>query len=146
MSLLNLISLVGLIVFGFTAWVLGGFRRPVAWSTVLGSGLLMLALGSLIFLFPPTRSALAGLNDLVVAVLGASRAGAIFLFGPLGLNPGETVPTGETSIGLILAVQVFPAVIFFSSRTPASTGVGAATISTLIMLRIRILKTDRLVS
>ena len=115
MSLLNLISLVGLIVFGFTAWVLGGFRRPVAWSTVLGSGLLMLALGSLIFLFPPTRSALAGLNDLVVAVLGASRAGAIFLFGPLGLNPGETVPTGETSIGLILAVQVFPAVIFFSS-------------------------------
>ena len=115
MSVLNLISLFGLVGLGCLGWAAGGFRRPVPWRPVFGSGLLMLALGALVFLLPQTRLLLLSINDLVVALLEASRAGAEFLFGPLALNPGETTPAGEPSVGFILAAQVLPAVIFFAA-------------------------------
>lgn len=119
MTSLNLISLLGLFVLGGLAWAVGGLRRPVAWRTVIGSGLLMLALGTVIFLLPPTRLLLLGLNNLVVALLGATREGAEFLFGPLALNPGESTAAEEPSVGFILAAQVLPAVIFFAALMAA---------------------------
>ncbi len=119
MTSLNLISLLGLFVLGGLAWVVGGLQRPVAWRTVMGSGLVMLALGTVIFLLPPTRLVLLSLNNLVVALLGATREGAEFLFGPLALNPGESTAAGEPSVGFILAAQVLPAVIFFAALMAA---------------------------
>ena len=116
---LNLISLLGLFVLAGLAWVVGGLQRPIAWRTVSGSGLLMLALGTVVFLLPPTRRLLLILNEVVVALLGASRVGAEFLFGPLVLNPGESTAAGEPSVGFILAAQVLPAVIFFAALMAA---------------------------
>ncbi len=115
MTILNLISLLGLLVLAGLAWTAGGFRRPIAWRTVFGSGVLMLIMGIVVFLLPQTRSLLLIINDLVVALLGASRIGAAFLLGPLMLNPGETTAAGEPSVGFILAAQVLPAVVFFAS-------------------------------
>ena len=54
-------------------------------------------------------------NDVIIAALDSSTKGAVFLFGPLALSPGQTTPTGEPSVGFILAAQVLPAVIFFAS-------------------------------
>ena len=119
MTSLNLISLLGLFVLGGLAWVVGGLRRPVAWRTVIGSGLVMLALGTIVFLLPPTRLLLLSLNNLVVALLGAAREGAEFIFGPLALNPGESTAAGEPSVGFIFAAQVLPAVIFFAALMAA---------------------------
>ena len=115
MTILNLISLLGLFVLAGLAWTAGGFRRPIAWRTVFGSGVLMLIMGIVVFLLPQTRRLLLIINDLVVALLGASRIGAAFLLGPLMLNPGETTAAGEPSVGFILAAQVLPAVVFFAS-------------------------------
>jgi CNT family concentrative nucleoside transporter len=115
MTVLNLISLLGLIVLAGLAWAVGGFRRPIAWRTLTGSGGLMLLMGIAVFLLPQTRILLLIVNDLVVALLSASRVGAGFLLGPLMLNPGETTAAGEPSVGFILAAQVLPAVIFFAS-------------------------------
>jgi len=115
MSVLNLVSLLGLLVFGFLAWAAGGFKRPVPWRTVFGSSLLMLILGAGVFLFPPIQLLLLSLNNLVVAFLGASRAGAEFLLGPLALNPGETTGAGEPSIGFVLGAQMLPALVFFAA-------------------------------
>ncbi len=115
MSGLNAISLIGMVTIAVLAWLAGGRKRPVAWRTVAGSGALMLALGVVVFLLPFTRAALYGLNDIVVAVLTSGNAGAAFLFGPLALPPGQTSPTGEPSVGFILAAQVLPALIFFAS-------------------------------
>jgi len=75
----------------------------------------MLIMGIVVFLLPQTRRLLLILNDLVVALLGASRIGAAFLLGPLMLNPGETTAAGEPSVGFILAAHVLPAVVFFAS-------------------------------
>ncbi len=119
MTSLNALSLFGLAALAALAWAAGGFRRPVPWRTVAGSGGVMLATGALVFLLAPTRRALLWVNDAVVAVLHAGRAGAEFLFGPLALNPGESTATGEPSVGFILATQVLPAVIFFAALMAA---------------------------
>lgn len=115
MDFLNLISLVGLFVLGGMAWGIGGFRRPVQFRTLLGSALMMVFFGGLIFLVPPIRLVLLRLDNLVVSLLGVARHGAEFLFGPLALNPGEMTASQEPSVGFIMAAQVLPAVIFFSA-------------------------------
>lgn len=121
---MNLISLVGLFAFGGLAWAVGGFQRPVPWRTVLGSGSLGLAMAAVVFLVPQSRLALVSVNDIVVALLGASREGAEFLFGPLALNPGEATSAGEPSVGFVLAAQVLPAVIFFAALMTACYHLG----------------------
>ena len=37
------------------------------------------------------------------------------MFGPLAIGPGQTLPDGTASVGFVLAMQVLPAVIFFSA-------------------------------
>ena len=138
MTALNLVSFLGLFVLGALAWIVGGLRRPVAWRTIIGSGLLMLTLGAVVFLLPPTRLLLLALNELVVALLGASRVGAEFLFGPLVLNPGESTAAGEPSVGFILAAQVLPAVIFFAAVMAAFFHLGL--IQPVIRLFARLFK------
>jgi len=115
MSWLNLYSLAGWVALAGVAWVVGGCRRPVPWRTVAGAAGLILMLGAIVFWLPPTRAGLLWINDTVVAVLEAGNAGARFLFGPLALSPGQSTPTGEPSVGFILAAQVLPAAIFFAA-------------------------------
>ena len=45
MSLLNLVSLLGLIVLAGLAWAVGGLKRPIAWRTITGPGALVLLVG-----------------------------------------------------------------------------------------------------
>lgn len=115
MSSLNLVSAAGFAAFALLAWVAGGFRKPVPWRTVIGASALVLVLGAVVFWFPPTRAGLVVVNDAVLEVLSAGTAGARFLFGPLALGPGEVSPSGERSIGFVLAAQVLPSVIFFAA-------------------------------
>lgn len=119
MSALNAVSLAGLLVYAVLAWVLGGCRRDVPWRTVAGAFALLLATGAAVFLAPPARTALVVINDLVVAALGASGQGVVFLFGPLALGPGMSTSNGEASVGFIFATQVLPAVVFFAALMAA---------------------------
>lgn len=125
MSWLNLASLGGWLVLAALAWIVGGRRRPVPWRTVAGGGAVIAAVAVLVFVVPWTRVALVWINRVVVAALDAGREGARFLFGPLALSPGETLPSGETSIGFVLATQILPAVIFFSALMTLLYHVGA---------------------
>lgn len=119
MSWLNLVSLFGWIVLAAMAWVIGGCRRPLPWRTVRGAALLMFALGSVVFLVQQMRPLLVGLNSLVLAVLESGNAGALYFFGPLALGPGQSTDLGEPSIGVVLAAQILPAVIFFAALMAA---------------------------
>jgi CNT family concentrative nucleoside transporter len=114
-STLNLVSLAGWFLLAALAWLVGGCRRPVAWRTIVGSGLLMFFLGVFVFLLPPTRALLLLLNDFVLVIVQSGNAGAEFLFGPLALSPGQSTDAGEASVGFVLAAQVLPAVIFFAA-------------------------------
>jgi len=75
----------------------------------------MATMGVVIFWLPLSRQLLLALNDVVIAVLERGNAGAVFLFGPLALSPGDRTTAGEPSIGVVLAAQILPAVIFFAA-------------------------------
>ena len=113
-SIYRLISLAGFFLVAFIAWVTGS-RQKINVKTIIGSMALAWVLGALTFWLSWSRSALQWINDVLVAILTASHKGALFLFGPLALGPGQTMPDGSPSIGFILAFQVFPSVIFFSA-------------------------------
>jgi CNT family concentrative nucleoside transporter len=113
-GLYRFIAFIGFGVVGFIAW-LTGKRGAVNWKTIVGSFVLAWVLGILTFWLPWSRQALSWLNDVLIAILNVYQKGNIFLFGPLAVGPGQTLPDGTASIGFVLAMQVLPAVIFFSA-------------------------------
>jgi CNT family concentrative nucleoside transporter len=113
-GLYRFIAFAGFLIVGIVAW-LTGKRAPVNWKTISGSFVLAWVLGVLTFWIPWSRQALSWLNDILVAILNVYQKGNIFLFGPLAIGPGQTLPDGTASIGFVLAMQVLPAVIFFSA-------------------------------
>jgi CNT family concentrative nucleoside transporter len=113
-STYRLISLSGFFVLSGIAWMTGT-RTKIKIETILGSIFLAWALGVLTFWFSGSRIALEWINDFLISLLSASQKGSLFLFGPLALSPGQTLADGTSSIGFVLAFQVFPSVIFFSA-------------------------------
>jgi CNT family concentrative nucleoside transporter len=106
------LSLVGFVFFAGVAWLLSSNRRRVAWKTIAWGVALQLLIGLIVFRLPVSQRVLLWLNDAVVVLLNASKAGSVFLFGPLAASPGET-----GSVGFILVFQVLPVVIFFAAFT-----------------------------
>jgi concentrative nucleoside transporter, CNT family len=111
---LHLISLVGFFVFAGLAWLCSADRRRVQWKTVAWGMGLQLLIGLLVFRLPFSRQIFIKLNDGVMALLEASKAGSSFLLGPLAASPGE-----PGSIGFVLAFQALPIAIFFSAFAAA---------------------------
>lgn len=110
----RMIALAGFLLILMLAW-LTGTRGRVNGKLVVSSVMLTWFIGGLIFWLPWSRAALAWVNDVIVAVLLASQKGVVFLFGPLAISPGQSLPDGTKSVGFVLAIQVLPAVIFFSA-------------------------------
>lgn len=111
----HLISLAGFFVFAAIAWLFSANRRKVDWRTVgWGIGLQFL-IGLLVFKLPGSRQAFLWLNDGVMALLEAARAGSDFLLGPLSTGKTEA----GTPLGFILAFQALPIAIFFSAFAAA---------------------------
>jgi CNT family concentrative nucleoside transporter len=109
---LPVVSAIGFVVLTGLAWLCSGNRRATAWRTVAWGLGLQLLIGLLVFRLPGSRQLFLGLNAAVLALLDSSKSGTRFLLGPLAADPGE-----PGSIGFILAFQVLPVVIFFSSFT-----------------------------
>ena len=112
MGWLNLYSLFGCLAIAGFAWLTSADRRSIAWSTVALGFAFMMSLGAIVFWWPFFRAILVALNSAVNLLLAASGEGARLLFGPLSAGPGE-----PGSLGLIIAFQVLPAIIFFSVIT-----------------------------
>lgn len=108
----HVVSAVGFMIFGAVAWLLSSDRRRVSWKTIAWGVALQLAIGLLIFRVPASRVPFLWMNDGVLGLLNASKAGTAFLFGPLAASPGES-----GSVGFILLFQVLPVAIFFAAFT-----------------------------
>jgi concentrative nucleoside transporter, CNT family len=108
----NILSLAGFVIFVTIAYALSSNRRRIAWKTIAWGVALQLLIGLIIFRLPISHSILLWLNDAVLVLLNASKAGSTFLFGPLAAGPGEA-----GSVGFILVFQVLPVVIFFAAFT-----------------------------
>ena len=108
------VAFAGFFMISLIAWATGS-RTPINRKTIGGSILLAWVIGVLTFWLPWTRSALEWTNNILITTLQASQKGAIFLFGPLAIGPGQTLADGTASVGFVLAMQVLPSVIFFSA-------------------------------
>jgi CNT family concentrative nucleoside transporter len=111
----NLISLSGIFVLMFFAWLISSDRKVINWRVILWGIALQLIFALFIFVVPAGSQIFLYINDAVVKVLDSASAGTRFVFGRLALPPGTTNEAGEESLGFILAFQAFPAIIFFSS-------------------------------
>ena len=108
----HFVSALGFLVFAGIAWLLSTNRRKVSLKTLTWGVALQLVIGFLIFRVPASRTPFLWMNDGVLGLLNASKAGTAFLFGPLAASPGEF-----GSVGFILIFQVLPVAIFFAAFT-----------------------------
>lgn len=111
----RLISFFGLFVLMFLAWVVARDRKNINFRLILTGLVFQCAFAFIVFRLPGGVVIFSWLNDAVLRVISFAKEGLYFVFGPMALSPGETGPAGETSPGFILAFQVLPSIIFFSS-------------------------------
>lgn len=105
---------LGYLVFVALAWALSENRRAVPWRAV-GAGVLLQGGLALVFLkLPAAQGVFARLNDGMLALEAATRAGTTTVFGYLGGGP---LPFAEASPGssFVLAFQALPIVLVMSA-------------------------------
>jgi CNT family concentrative nucleoside transporter len=107
-------SLAGLLVFVALAWGIGENRRAVRWKTIMIGVALQLALALVLLKGPFVREAFLALNQAILALEEATRAGTAFVFGYLGGGP---LPFEESYPGasFVLAFQALPLVLLMSA-------------------------------
>ena len=107
-------ALIGYAGFVALAWLVSENRRAVPWRTVLGGVLLQVVLAALILKLATVRAAFNAMNDALLALEAATRAGTTVVFGFLG---GGALPYAEQAAGasFILAFQALPIVLVMSA-------------------------------
>ncbi|PZV17557.1 MAG: nucleoside:proton symporter [Leptolyngbya sp.] len=136
MSILNLISFLGIFGLCFIAWLFSENRRLryFPWRVMITGILLQLALGAAVFLFPPTRDALKAFSDLLNVVFDAADAGARFVFGR-NIVPLPDKPP-DVNLGYIFAFRALPTVIFFSGLMALLYNIGVIQVITNVFAKI----------
>ena len=110
----SLQGLLGYAVFIALAWAISESRRDIPWRTVAGGVLLQVALAVVILKLPGAQAVFAAMNDALLALERATRAGTGMVFGYLGGGP---LPFAEPFPGasFVLAFQALPIVLVMSA-------------------------------
>jgi CNT family concentrative nucleoside transporter len=107
----SLLGIAGLLAI---AWLLSERRRGVPWRAVAAGLALVLVLAVLFVKLPYARQLFLGLNDALLVLEKATRAGTSFVFGYLG---GGDAPFEVTDAGasFVLAFRALPLVLVISA-------------------------------
>jgi CNT family concentrative nucleoside transporter len=107
-------GLFGYAAFIALAWGISESRRDIPWRTVAGGVLLQVALAVVILKLPGAQAVFAAMNDALLALEKATRAGTGMVFGYLGGGP---LPFAEPfpGAGFVLAFQALPIVLVMSA-------------------------------
>lgn len=113
-------GIIGIGVIIAIAFLLSNNKKNINWKLVLNGLLIQFTFAVLIikgdslreifFLFGVPKDFFKLISSFFVLVLNFTTEGAKFVFGNLGLSPGN-----EGSIGFFFAFQVLPTIIFFAS-------------------------------
>jgi len=103
----RLTALIGIAAILTTGWALSRDRRRIDWKTVAWGGALQLVFAVFVLRVPAGQTIIQGIGNFVRTVLGYSAAGTDFVFGPIGST--------SSSIGMVFAFSVLPAIIFVSA-------------------------------
>ncbi len=107
-------SAAGLIVLAALAWAISEDRRAVRWRTVAAGMALQVAIALVLLRLPPSKHLFLVLNQGMVALERATRAGTSFVFGYLGGGP-LPFPEPSPGAGFVLAFQALPIVLVVSA-------------------------------
>ena len=107
-------GIFGYAMFIALAWAISESRRDVPWRTVAGGVLLQVALAVVILKLPGAQAVFVTMNDALLALEKATRAGTGMVFGYLGGGP---LPFAEPFPGasFVLAFQALPIVLVMSA-------------------------------
>lgn len=133
---MRLISLLGIFTFVFLGWLVSVDRRKFPWRTFFMGITVQFLLAFLILKTSFGRSLFEATNSFFVSLLGYSRAGAQFLFGPLAENRPEW--------GFLFFASVLPSIIFMSALMSFLYHIGFMQLVVVIFARVlvRILGTS----
>lgn len=120
MSILQLQSALGLVVFVAIAWALSENRRAFPWQTVVVGLGLQIVLAAALLGVPVMREALLSLNVIVDAIQSATAKGSTFVFGytaggtpPFEVkNPGAMVTIAFTVLPIVLVMSALSALLW----------------------------------
>jgi concentrative nucleoside transporter, CNT family len=109
------------------AWLVSERRRAVPWRAVVAGLLLQFVLALVMLKLPFAKSALAVLNEGMLALEAATRAGTSFVFGYLGGGkaPFEVTDAGSSfilafrALPLVLVISALSALLFYWRVLPA---------------------------
>ncbi len=119
-------GIVGLLFLLSMAWLFSARRKAIDWALVAKGVGLQIVFALLVLRTAIGRGFFAAVNDIFVAVIGYTNAGASFLFGSL-VRPSTPVAGGAggvVNIGANFAFSVLPTIIFFSSLMALAYHVG----------------------
>ncbi|MBF2028558.1 MAG: nucleoside:proton symporter [Oscillatoriales cyanobacterium C42_A2020_001] len=164
MTILNLISFLGIFGLCFIAWVFSENRRMryFPWRVVITGILLQLVLGACVFVIPGTRDVLDAFSKLLNVLFDAADFGAQFVFGrnlvpvppanapePFILSPllpgatcaptsaGQVIPGFcGIKLGYVFAFRALPTVIFFSGLMALLYNIGVIQVITNVFAKI----------
>jgi len=136
MTILNLISFLGIFGLCFVAWLFSENRRMryFPWRVMITGILLQLVLGACVFILPGTRDVLRVFSELLNVIFDAADAGARFVFGR-NIVPVTGQPP-DVNLGYIFAFRALPTVIFFSGLMALLYNIGVIQIITNIFAKI----------
>jgi CNT family concentrative nucleoside transporter len=107
-------SAFGLTVFVGLAWLISENRARVRWRTVIAGLVLQLVLAVILLKLPASREVFVAINNVLLSLEQATRAGTSFVFGFLG---GAPLPFEESYVGasFVLAFRALPLVLVASA-------------------------------
>jgi len=107
-------SAFGILVLLVLTWAFSENRARLPWRILISGMALQFALAATLLWVPAFKGVLIGLNDLLLSLEEATRAGTTFVFGYLG---GGDLPYSENGAGtsFILAFRALPLILLMSA-------------------------------
>src|SRR5512143_2376533 len=119
-------ALLGLVVFTGTAWLISENRKDVKYSTALTGVAVQLCIAGILLYVPLFKTFFLLLNNVVLALESATRAGTSFVFGYVGggappfllQDPGSNFILAFQALPLVLVIGALSALLFYWKVLP----------------------------
>ena len=114
-------ALLGLLVFTGSAWLISENRRGVRYTMVLTGIIVQLCIAGILLYIPIFKKFFLLLNNVVLALESATRAGTSFVFGYIGggappfllRDPGANFVLAFQALPLVLVIGAVSALLFY---------------------------------
>jgi CNT family concentrative nucleoside transporter len=123
---MRLQGLLGIIVFLSIAWIISEQRNKVKYTTILAGVLVQFVIAGVLLYIPVFRKIFLLLNNVVLSLEAATKAGTSFVFGYIGggtppfllQDPGANFILAFQALPLVLVIGALSALLFYWKILP----------------------------